>query len=401
MADRKVIIAGGGIGGLTAALSLAKRGIRSVVLERAPELGEIGAGIQLGPNAFRVFDELGVGKEARATAVYIERIRLMDAMTAEDIISIDLGEQFRKRFNNPYAVVHRGELHGVFVKACVEHPLVELRTNAEVTGYEQDGASVRAILSNGEKVEGVALIGADGGKSAIRKQMLNDGAPRVPGHTTFRSVIPIEQMPEDLRWNAVTLWAGDKCHLVHYPLSGYKVMNLVITVHDGASEVAAGVPIATEEVAKKFVSVHEKAKKIISHGKDWKYWVLSDRDPITNWTQGRVALLGDAAHPTLQYMAQGACMAMEDSLCLGIMIDKHADVDKALQAYCEYRRMRAGRVVLQSRALGEHVYHPTKAHRLLRDSILRAKTTEDFCDDLEWIYGDFGIGDTPGPARYA
>ena len=136
MADRKVIIAGGGIGGLTAALSLAKRGIASIVLERAPELGEIGAGIQLGPNAFRVFDELGVGKEARATAVYIERIRLMDAMTAEDIISIDLGEQFRKRFNNPYAVVHRGELHGVFVKACVEHPLVERKLSAVVRDRE-------------------------------------------------------------------------------------------------------------------------------------------------------------------------------------------------------------------------------------------------------------------------
>lgn len=401
MADKKIIIAGGGIGGLTAALSLAKRGIRSIVLERAPELGEIGAGIQLGPNAFRVFDELGVGKEARATAVYIERIRLMDAMTADDIVSIDLGEKFRARFKNPYAVVHRGELHGVFVKACTDHPLIELRTNAEVTGYAQEGSKVSAILASGEKVTGDALIGADGGKSAIRKQMLNDGPPRIPGHTTFRSVIPIEQMPEDLRWNAVTLWAGDKCHLVHYPLSGYKVMNLVITVHDGATEVAAGVPAPTEEVAKKFASVHEKAKKIISHGKDWKYWVLSDRDPITNWTEGRVALLGDAAHPTLQYMAQGACMAMEDSLCLGIMIDKHDDIEKALKDYCEYRRMRAGRVVLQSRALGEHVYHPTKAHRLLRDSILRAKTADDFCDDLEWIYGDFGIGDTPGPARYA
>ncbi len=195
---RPVIVAGGGIGGLAAALGLARNGIRSIVLERAPELGEIGAGIQLGPNAFHCFDQLGVGDAARNMAVFIDSLRLMDAITAEEITRVPLDEPFRKRFGNPYAVVHRGDLHGVLLRACRASDLIELRTSSEVVGYEQDGSSVRVHHAIGS-VTGSALIGADGLWSNVRKQVVGDGPPRVSGHTTYRSVIPTENMPEDLR----------------------------------------------------------------------------------------------------------------------------------------------------------------------------------------------------------
>jgi len=152
-------------------------------------------------------------------AVYIDQLRLMDALSAEEITHIDLGEEFRARFGNPYAVVHRGDLHGVFLRACREHPLIELRVKSEVSAYENEGASVTALLASGERVEGSLLVGADGLWSNVRKQLVADGRPRVSGHTTYRSVIPTDEMPEDLRWNAATLWAGPKCHIVHYPLS--------------------------------------------------------------------------------------------------------------------------------------------------------------------------------------
>ena len=160
----------------------------------------------------------------------------------------------------------------------------------------------------------------------MRRQVTGDGAPRVSGHTTYRSVIPTEQMPEDLRWNAATLWAGPKCHVVHYPLSGWKVFNLVVTYHNDAPEPVAGKPVPVEEVRKGFAHVCERAQSIIRHGKDWRMWVLCDRDPVDSWVDGRVALLGDAAHPMLQYMAQGACMAMEDAVCLANSLghDRHA-----------------------------------------------------------------------------
>jgi salicylate hydroxylase len=160
--DRSILIAGGGIGGLATALGLAQKGFSSIVLERAREFGEIGAGIQLGPNAFHAFDYLGVGDAARKMAVYVDKLRLMDAITGEDIASIPLDDPFRKRFKNPYAVVHRGDLHRVFMHACRDSPLVELRTGCEVVGYEQSGDTVRAVLKTGEKPEGSALVGADG-----------------------------------------------------------------------------------------------------------------------------------------------------------------------------------------------------------------------------------------------
>jgi salicylate hydroxylase len=390
----RVLSAGGGIGGLAAAVGLAQRDHAVLVLEKAPALGEIGAGIQLGPNAFHAFDYLGVGEDARAMAVYIDALRLMDALTAEEIIHIDLGERFRARFKNPYAVVHRGDLHGVFLRACRAHHNVELKVNSEVVGYEQNGTHVTARLASGEAHTGSVLIGADGLWSNVRKQVVGDGPPRVVGHTTYRSVIPADQMPEDLRWNAATLWAGPKCHLVHYPLSGWKVFNLVITCHNDARQPAAGVPVSEAEVMQGFAHVHAKARKIIHTGSDWKYWVLCDRDPVDKWVDGRVALLGDAAHPMLQYMAQGACMAIEDAVCLSRMVEAFpGDLARALEAYCARRVLRTTRVQLQSRAMGEHVYHPDGAHAQLRNAIMRAKTQEDWYNTLEWLYGGSGLGE--------
>ena len=391
MGSTRVLIAGGGIGGLATAMGLARHGIASLVLEKAAELGEIGAGIQLGPNAFHAFDFLGVGDDARRMAVYIDSLRLMDAMSGEEITAIPLGEDFRQRFGNPYAVVHRGDLHGVFLKACREHELVELATSSEVVAYTQDGTTVSVELADGSRISGSALIGADGLWSNVRRQLVGDGKPRVSGHTTYRSVIPTEDMPEDLRWNAATLWAGPKCHIVHYPLSGWKVFNLVVTYHNDAPEPVAGKPVTHDEVRVGFEHVSPVARQIIERGKDWKLWVLCDREPVTNWVEGRVALLGDAAHPMLQYFAQGACMAMEDAVCLSAELANTGDIENALQAYQQKRYLRTARVQLQSREIGNHIYHPAGAHAELRNAFMRSRTAEDWYNAVQWIYGSTGL----------
>ena len=387
-----ILIAGGGIGGLAAAIGLAQKGFASVVVEKARDLGEIGAGIQLGPNAFHAFDYLGVGDAARAMAVYIDSLRLMDALSGEEITRIPLDATFRTRFGNPYAVVHRGELHGVFLKACIAHPLVELRTSAEVVDYAQDGSGVTAILADGSRVPGTALIGADGLWSNIRKRLVGDGPPRVSGHTTYRSVIPVSEMPEDLRWNAATLWAGPKCHIVHYPLSGWKLFNLVVTYHNDAPEPVAGKPVDHDEVRRGFEHVAPVARQVIERGQGWKLWVLCDRDPVTTWVDGRVALLGDAAHPMLQYFAQGACMAREDAVSLAHeMAATGGDAERALPAYAARRRLRTARVQLQSREIGQHIYHPEGAHAEQRNAVMRAKTPADWYDAVDWLYGSTGV----------
>ncbi len=393
MPDRdRILIAGGGIGGLAAALALARRNIASLVLEKAAQLGEIGAGIQLGPNAFHCFDRLGVGEAARRMAVYIDQLRLMDAIADGEICHIDLGDAFRARYGNPYAVVHRGDLHGVLLKACREHPLIALRVSSEVVRYEQDGAGITALLAGGGRETGRALIGADGLWSNVRRQVVDDGAPRVSGHTTYRSVIPTEQMPEDLRWNAATLWAGPKCHIVHYPLSDWKVFNLVVTYHNDAPEPVAGKPVPVDEVQRGFGHVCERARTIIRHGRDWRMWVLCDRDPVARWVDGRAAVLGDAAHPMLQYMAQGACMAMEDAVCLADSLGRHeGDVEAGLLGYRDRRMLRTARVQLTSRAMGDHVYHPDGPHAALRNSIMSAKSQAEWYGVLDWIYGGNGL----------
>ncbi|MDR6775181.1 3-hydroxybenzoate 6-monooxygenase [Azospirillum sp. BE72] len=393
MPDRPILIAGGGIGGLAAALGLARKGFRSIVLEQAPELGEIGAGIQIGPNAFHAFDYLGVGDAARAKAVYIDHLVLMDAIRDERIAAIPLDEPFRRRFKNPYAVVHRADLHMVLLDACRTSDLIELRTSSSVERYEQDGASVTVTLGNGGRLTGSALIGADGLRSKVRAQVVGDAQPRVSGHTTFRSVIPTEQMPEDLRWNAATLWAGPKCHIVHYPLKGGKVFNLVVTCHNDAAEAVAGVPVTREVVYEGFSHIADRPKQIIERGENWKLWVLCDRDPTPNWVDGRVVLLGDAAHPMLQYLAQGACMALEDAVNLSHhMAETGGDLEAAFPAYNRDRFARTGRVQLNSRLMGEYVYHPANGQAALRNAILGNSTREQHYDRVAWLYGVTGLG---------
>ncbi|CAO3460280.1 3-hydroxybenzoate 6-monooxygenase (EC 1.14.13.24) [Azospirillum argentinense] len=394
MPDRPILIAGGGIGGLAAALGLARKGFRSIVLEQAPELGEIGAGIQIGPNAFHAFDWLGVGDAARAKAVYIDHLVLMDAVRDERIAAIPLDEPFRRRFKNPYAVVHRADLHMVLLDACRTSDLIELRTRSSVERYEQDGESVTVTLGDGGRLTGSALVGADGLRSKVRAQVVGDAQPRVSGHTTFRSVIPTEQMPEDLRWNAATLWAGPKCHIVHYPLKGGKVFNLVVTCHNDAAEAVAGVPVTKEVVYEGFAHIADRPKQIIERGENWKLWVLCDRDPTPDWVDGRVVLLGDAAHPMLQYLAQGACMALEDAVNLSHhMAETDGKLDAAFAAYNRDRFARTGRVQLNSRLMGEYVYHPAGGQAALRNAVLGNSSREQHYDRVAWLYGVTGLGD--------
>lgn len=395
-----ILVAGGGIGGVAAALGLGRAGFPVTLLERAPELAEIGAGIQLGPNAFRAFDYLGVANDVRRVGVFIEAMTMMDAMSGEEIASVGLEEAFNRRFGNPYAVVHRGELHRCLVAACETLPNVTLMTSSEVADYRQDERGVAAILADGRVVSGRALVGADGLMSKMREKVVGDGAPLVTGHTTYRSVIPYERMAAALRWDRMTIWVGDKCHLVHYPLSGRKLFNLVVTVHDNATESVKGRSVSHAEVAARFAHIHTTPQQIISHGADWKMWVLCDRDPVTQWRDGRVVLLGDAAHPMRQYLAQGACMALEDAVCLArSVIDCPDDVERAFEAYRVRRIERTAQVQLNSRRIGDVVFHASGADAERRNRVMRGLSEADYYELMDWLYGgDEAESRSTGPA---
>ena len=381
-----VLIAGGGIGGLAAALALTRQGFEVKVLEQASEIGEIGAGIQLGPNAFHAFDALGVGDKARSRAVYTDYMVMHDAIDEYQIGNIPTGEAFRQRFGNPYAVIHRVDVHKSLLEGAQETGQVEFVTSTRVERIEQDQDHVILFDHNGRAYQGQALIGADGVKSVVREQYVNDPA-RVTGHVVYRAVVDKQDFPVDLQWNAASIWVGPNCHLVHYPLRGGEQYNVVVTFHSRDQEEWGVREGSKEEVQSYFAGICPRARQLIDLPKSWKRWATADREPIAQWSFGRATLLGDAAHPTTQYMAQGACMAIEDAVTLGQALKVcNNNFVKAFDLYQRARVSRTARIVLSGREMGR-IYHAKGVERLVRNDLWRGRTPERFYDAMEWLYG--------------
>jgi salicylate hydroxylase len=381
-----VLVAGGGIGGLAAALALVRQGFAVTVLEQAAEIGEIGAGIQLGPNAFHAFDALGVGDKTRSRSVFTDYMVMHDAIDEYQVGRIPTDENFRKRFGNPYAVIHRQDIHTSLLEGARETGKVEFHTSCRVESIEQNADSVTVTCGNGRTFTGQALIGADGVRSVVRAQYVND-PPRVTGHVVYRSVIDAKEFPDNLKWNAASIWVGPNCHLVHYPLRGGKEYNVVVTFHSRNKEEWGVTEGSPEEVQSYFQDICPKARQLITLPKQWKRWATADREPIPQWTFGRATLLGDAAHPTTQYMAQGACMALEDAVTLGEALRVcNKDWNQALDLYQRSRITRTARIVLSGREMGR-LYHAKGVERLVRNSLWKGRTPERFYDAMEWLYG--------------
>ena len=268
-----VLVAGGGIGGLAAALALTRRGFSVKVLEQAPQLGEIGAGIQLGPNAFAAFDALGIGERARGRAVYTDEMVMHDALDETPVGRIATGEAFRRRFGNPYAVIHRADVHLSLLEGAQASDRVQVLTSTTVQRIDQDEHGVTVHDSRGGTHRGLALIGADGVKSAVRRQYVGDEA-RVSGHVVYRAVVDKKDFPADLQWNAASIWVGPNCHLVHYPLRGGEQYNVVVTFHSRETEEWGVKDGSKEEVLSYFQGICPKARKLIELPKSWKRWAV-------------------------------------------------------------------------------------------------------------------------------
>ncbi|HET9140454.1 FAD-dependent monooxygenase [Actinophytocola sp.] len=384
--SQRVIVVGGGIGGLAAALAVARNGHEALVLERQDGFAELGAGIQLAPNAFRALEHLGVAAEARARAVFISDLRLMDGVAGVELTRLELTGNFLRRYGQPYAVVHRGDLYEPLLRACRADERITLRAGAAVTGYRLDGAGASVSLRSGEWLHGAAVIGADGLRSRIRAQLVGDGSPRVSGHTIYRSVIPIDEVPEERRWYAATLWAGPGYHMVHYPIADGASFNMALTVDDGAETELVGVPVPRDRVLEIAGPMRPEIRTLIELGRDWRSWVLCDRDPVDTWTDGPVLLVGDAAHPMLQYAAQGAAMALEDAVCLDTLLAVDQDLATAFGKLEALRAPRTARVQLISRRMGAEVYHPAGAAARARDELLGGMSEQDQFELLDWLY---------------
>jgi len=381
-----ILVAGGGIGGLAAALALARNGFAVKVLEQAKTLGEIGAGIQLGPNAFSAFDALGIGERVRGKAVYIDQLMMMDATDESEVACMPVGEAFRARFGNPYAVSHRADLHTALLEGVKATGNIELATSTSVERVEQDAHGVAAIDGRGEAHRGAALVGCDGVKSNVRAQLVGDPV-RVTGHVVYRAVADAAEFPQDLKYNAPCLWAGPDCHLVHYPLRGGEQYNVVVTFHSRKQEEWGVTEGSRDEVMSYFTGIAPRPRRLLDLPKSWRRWATADREPIGHWSRARVTLLGDAAHPMMQYLAQGACMALEDAVTLGeALAAAGGDIEAGFAMYEKARVARTARVVLMTREMGR-IYHAKGVERLVRNDLWRGRTPERYYDAVEWLYG--------------
>jgi salicylate hydroxylase len=393
--ERSVIVVGGGIGGLAAALALARKGIPVRVFEQAPEFTEIGAGIQLGPNVFRMFECLGLTRDVDRLAVFPEHLMMLDSITGQEVTRIPLDETFRSRFGHPYAVIHRADLHRVLLARNREEPLIQLTPATKIVAVDQRSGGVTVHTDGGERHSADALVGADGLWSTIRSLIVNDGKPTVSGHIAYRAVLPTAEMPEHLRWQSMVLWAGEKTHLVHYPLRGGELFNLVAVFHSDRYEEGWDSFGDTDELHSRFACTCPQVRTLLGKIENWRMWVLCDRPPVKQWSRGPMTLLGDAAHPMLQYLAQGACMAIEDAVCLADCVDEAGgDFASAFQSYQAARYLRTGRVQITARVYGEF-FHASGVARELRNMFLGGRTRDDALQSMEWLYGEQpGLGRT-------
>lgn len=398
---QQVVIAGGGIGGLACALALSRAGVSVHLLEQAGAFSEVGAGLQLGPNAVRVLHEWDLLDELNACAAFPDALQVRDAHSARTLGRLRLGPLARARYGEPYATVHRADLHELLLRAARRESGVSLRLDTRLVAYEQAGERVRVTCEDDSVVEGDALIGCDGLWSRVRAQMLGAQPARVSGHLAYRGMVRATDLPERLRQNLVTAWLGPRLHVVHYPVRCGNWFNVVAVV-EGMLGLGHGGPpgcdpqswsheAQTADLKWALGPACGELMRMIDAVSAWKLWALNDRAPMAGpneHAQGRVALLGDAAHPLRPYLAQGAAMAIEDAWTLGRLLQSQPDGlvpdwPALLQRFAQTRWQRNARVQSRSQRNGT-IFHADGLLRWGRNTAM-GLLGENLLDN-PWLY---------------
>ena len=384
--ERPIYVVGAGLGGVAAALGLARKGFNVRIVEQTPELGVIGYGIQLGPNVFPMFRRLGVEDAILKHAHFPPNVLMLDALTAKEVTRVPTGESFRARFKDPYVAIHRVDLHGALLDAMRAMPNVEILASTEFASYENLEDHVLIRTADGRAFEAAAVIGSDGIGSVVRRQMVGEEALRPIGYVAHRTIVPMEQVSKEIGRDEVILWGGPGFHIVQYPLRNRSLFNIVAVFRTENIYERADEETYRRVLMETYASAHPLMHQMLAMLDLKRRWVIADRDPIRNWTDGRVALLGDAAHPALQSFAQGACMAIEDAVVLAECVHMaKGDFGRAFKTYERARCLRTARIVLENRSLWEF-YHLGGIAADVRNEACADKTEEDTFRCLAWIY---------------
>ncbi|MCE7998456.1 MAG: FAD-dependent oxidoreductase [Rhodobiaceae bacterium] len=390
---KNVVIAGAGIGGLTAALACAKKNMTVTVIERAAQLGEVGAGLQIAANGTHVLEKLGLGKELENIGFRPEAATLRLGQSGRTIFSNPLGDAARERYGAWYYHVHRADLHRILAEAASANPNIDLQLGKAVTGVVENAGVVTATLSDGTSMTCAALIGADGIHSSVRESLFGKDAPRFTGNVAWRLLVPAENLPADLIPPHATVWTGPKGHTVTYYVRGGELVNFVGIVEREDWQVEGWLESGdVKELKQDFASWCSTIHQLIDAADETTCfkWALFDRDPLPVWSKGRVTLLGDACHPMLPFMAQGACMAIEDAWVLATELSKADDSAQAFLAYEELRKKRTARVQMAARANARRFHKGRPAGQLTTygPMWLAAQVKPDLLNKpFDWIYG--------------
>jgi len=379
------LIVGGGIGGLALALALARRGRRVRVLEKAPRFGEIGAGLQLAPNASWALDDIGVLEAIAPLAVFPQRIVWMDAISGEQLTALDLGSPFRERYGYRYIVMHRSDLLDALLAACRSHDAITMETSKEIVTVEDRGDSACVTCADGTQYETAILVGADGLWSTLRRAIVDDGEPICSEYVAYRGAIPIGELSRDAGLDNVMLWTGPEMHLVQYPVRRAELYNQVAVFRSRRYRAGTDDWGTPEELDARFASGAEPVRDALTKFRRNRRWPMYDRIPAARWSRNRMTLLGDAAHPMLQYLAQGAAQALEDAVVLAEALTSHADdVPAAFAAYEAERVPRTTRVQRTARAWGDYWHLPLE-RAALRNRDLATRSPGDY-GETDWLY---------------
>jgi 3-hydroxybenzoate 6-monooxygenase len=380
-----ILIVGGGIGGLTAALALSRKGQTAHVIEKAAEFAEIGAGLQLAPNATAVLDRLGVLGEIRKHAVHPSRLVWMDAISGMPITSVDLGRPFLRRYGHPYIVMHRADLLAVLLEACRAENRITLEPRTELAEVTDERALARARSASGDIYQSDLLIGADGLHSTVRR-LIADDAPIADGYVAYRGTLPVAELSQHAGLDNVVMWVGPQMHFVQYPVRRGDLYNQVAVFRSPRYRLDSEDWGSADELDAHYAQTCAAVRDAATLMARDRHWVMLDRQPLGRWTRNRVALLGDAAHPMYQYIAQGACQAIEDAACLADCVAAApGDPVAALRAYEKARVLRAARVQITARAMGAF-FHLDGVAAEVRNAMMARRASDDYAL-LDWLYG--------------
>lgn len=391
-----LLIIGGGIGGIATALAMSRRGLSVQVLEQAAEFREIGAGIQMPPNAFKAFAALGVVEAMQKVAAYPDDLKFGDMLTGKIVYQAPIDQAFVERFGYPYALLHRADILDVLVAACRTSELVKLVSGERVTSLRDTGDRVLVETASGKTYEGSGAICCDGLWSLGRTLLVNDGMPRTDGYVLCRGVVPVADVPEELYSKTVTMWGGPGLDFFHYPLRRQEIFNIGASYYDPDIRPGPDYPkITRDHFLRQFEAACPHVKRLLDYIDVSRTWVLHHRLPIREWSKGRITLLGDAAHPTSIYISQGACMALEDAVVLAEIVSDAASIEEAFARYRDTRYLRTARIQFTSREFGK-LYHARGAQRDLRNALLAETGPTALAGYLAWLWGNPLSAENPG-----